>query len=166
MEGYYFDVVPYPFKPVEAPPEYRGRPYIDPKLCIGCGACSRACPPDAIIYITDYEQGVRKIVLDVSRCIRCARCEEICPTNAVKLTREYELATPDKNDLVEIIELKLARCRICGKYLDYTERQVLKTLQIIDGLTDTEGIKDIVITCNDCRRKAVVQNTIGEGGKE
>ncbi len=149
----------YPFEPLEAPPEYRGRPRIDPRLCIGCGACSRACPPDAIIVEDNAKEGLRRIRLDLSRCIRCARCEEVCPTGAIKLTTEYELASPNKSDLIQTVELRLARCSVCGRPTDYTVRQIEKAKQIISHLPEDE-VKEIVkkiSLCRDCRRKYTVQ---------
>ncbi len=154
--------LPYPFKPVEAPPEYRGRPRIDPELCIGCGACSRACPPDAIIIEDDLDDGVRKVKVNIARCIRCARCEEVCPTGAMKLTQEFELANTSKDLLVQVVELELARCSICGKPTGYTKRQVEKAKQILAHLP--EDLMDEFIgkmtLCRECRRNKTVERVL------
>lgn len=156
----------YPFEPEEAPPEYRGLPRINPLLCIGCGACTNACPPNAVIRIDDYSSGTRRIVLDVGRCIRCARCEEVCPTGAIKLTREFEAASDDRNDHVEVVEMRLARCKNCGSFTDYTERQVLKALQIVPNeIIEREGLEEKVHVCRHCRRRKTVDSTI-ETSKE
>jgi uncharacterized Fe-S center protein len=49
--------------------------YVD--KCIGCGACVKTCPAEAI--------GIRdkKSVIDRSKCIGCAGCVEACPTAAM-----------------------------------------------------------------------------------
>ncbi|QDA31244.1 4Fe-4S dicluster domain-containing protein [Thermococcus indicus] len=157
----------YPFEPEEAPPEYRGIPWIDPVLCIGCGACANACPPNAILRIDDPENGTRRIVLDVGRCIRCARCEEVCPTGAVRLTAEFEAATDDRNDHVEIVELRLARCRGCGKYTCYTERQVEKVLSLIPrGILDFDRVREKLPLCSECKLKLTVLNATKFGEVE
>ncbi|MDR0935490.1 MAG: 4Fe-4S binding protein [Oscillospiraceae bacterium] len=46
--------------------------------CIGCGACKRNCPVEAI-------SGERKVrhVLDKEKCIKCGKCIESCKFNAV-----------------------------------------------------------------------------------
>ena len=149
----------YPFEPEQAPLEYRGLPEINPHLCVGCGACVNVCPPDALIKIDDYENGTRKIVLDIGRCIRCARCEEVCPTRAIRLTREFEAASNDRICHVEIVELKLAKCRECGKYVDYTERQLQKVLSLIPpGILEFDRIREKLPLCRECKRLLTVVN--------
>jgi len=156
----------YPFVKITAPPEYRGIPQIDPTLCIGCAACVNACPPDALLRIDDYDRGTRKIVLDIGRCIRCARCEEVCPTRAIKLTNFFEAASPDRRDHVEVVELKLVKCKGCGRYADFTGRQVQKALKIVPKeIIEKEALDDKVYLCRDCKRKETVDFTI-EASKE
>ena len=51
---------------------------IDPVKCVGCGACLRACPVNAIA-------GERKKthVIDPAKCIRCGQCFAACKFGAV-----------------------------------------------------------------------------------
>lgn len=148
----------YPFAKFVPTSEYRGNPHISPELCIGCAACVRACPPDALLSLDDLTKGVRKIVFDSGRCIRCARCEEVCPTGAIKLTDEFELASPDRKDHVEIVELKLVKCESCGGYADFTERQIKKALQILPkAVIDAEGLAEILRLCRKCRMQNAVE---------
>ena len=47
--------------------------------CVGCGACSRACPAGAI------SGGVKEPhVIDPARCIACGSCREACKFGAVE----------------------------------------------------------------------------------
>lgn len=52
--------------------------YIDPAKCIGCTACAKACPADAI-------KGEKKQahVINSDKCIRCGACLTKCKFNAV-----------------------------------------------------------------------------------
>ena len=47
--------------------------------CVGCGACKKVCPVDAIV-------GERKEmhVIDNEKCIKCGQCYNVCKFEAVK----------------------------------------------------------------------------------
>jgi len=51
---------------------------INAQSCIGCGACIKACPAEAV-------KGSKKKPhsINSSKCIKCGACEEICPAGAV-----------------------------------------------------------------------------------
>ncbi|MDD4142061.1 MAG: NADH-quinone oxidoreductase subunit NuoF [Bacteroidales bacterium] len=53
---------------------------IDPIKCIGCGACSRVCPQDAI-------SGEKKMAhsIDTAKCIKCGACYEKCKFGAISI---------------------------------------------------------------------------------
>ena len=47
--------------------------WIDPEKCIGCGACKKVCPVEAI-------EGERKLphTIDTAKCIKCGSCIDVC----------------------------------------------------------------------------------------
>lgn len=68
-------------------------PVIDPSLCIGSGACVRACPEHGVIGLL---QGRVQLVSPLS-CIGHGSCAEACPTQAIQLvfgTRSRGLELP------------------------------------------------------------------------
>lgn len=135
----------YPFKPVEVPEGFRGKPTIDVEKCIGCGACVNVCPPNALNIEVNPKKSVKKIILFLGRCIFCGRCQDVCPTKAIKLTREFELSTLTMDDLYQVVELKMARCEICGKPYA-TVRQILYIAKNVP-----KEQRSLLLLCDECK---------------
>ena len=47
---------------------------VEESACIGCGACKRNCPVDAIAG-----EIKKPHVIDSKKCIRCGMCLQVCP---------------------------------------------------------------------------------------
>lgn len=56
---------------------------IDQELCIGCGACVRACMMDCIRMDPEIKKAVVKYPKD---CFACRNCEMDCPTKAIEIS--------------------------------------------------------------------------------
>ncbi len=133
----------YPYEPVEVPEGFRGKPRIDPSMCVGCGACVNACPPNAL-SMSD-EGDYRVIKLFIGRCIFCGRCEEVCPFQAIKLSKEFELAVTDVGDLTQEVRLVMVKCAVCGK--PYATLREVK--RVAEALPD--GLRALAYVCPQCR---------------
>lgn len=88
----------YPFVKAQMPKDFRGKLRFTPERCIGCKACMRDCPADAI---TIRKVGEKKFEaeIDLAKCISCAQCVYSCPRNALEATPEFELAQQDRTKL-------------------------------------------------------------------
>jgi formate hydrogenlyase subunit 6/NADH:ubiquinone oxidoreductase subunit I len=91
--------VKYPYVRVEMPAKFRGKIKFDPDKCIGCKACMRDCPANAIRIIKVGEKRFEAEFRN-DRCIFCAQCVDACPKDALEYTAEFELAVFDRKNLV------------------------------------------------------------------
>ncbi len=56
-------------------------PVIDPALCLGCGACVKACPEKSILGIVDG----KALLIEPTHCVGHGACATSCPTDAITL---------------------------------------------------------------------------------
>jgi thioredoxin reductase (NADPH) len=56
-------------------------PVIDPALCLGCGACVKACPEKSILGIIDGKAAL----IEPTHCVGHGACQKSCPTDAISL---------------------------------------------------------------------------------
>lgn len=64
-----------------------GHAYVEPDLCVGCGACAWTCPRQ-VIKITSPEGRRRRLaVVGNNGCIGCGACQDVCPVKPVKAIR-------------------------------------------------------------------------------
>ena len=108
----------FPAEPCVVPEKYRGKPEFDLDTCIGCGACVNVCPaPRCLTMVDDLDADppVRRITHQTYACIFCGNCEDNCTTeNSIKLSDKWDLATMDKESIVETHEFELQMCEKCG----------------------------------------------------
>jgi len=77
------------YEAMHHPSRYRGEHTIDYETCIGCDACNKICPVDAIIMKPLPLKRPNKLPeVSLSICIFCGLCEDVCPTKpkAIKLS--------------------------------------------------------------------------------
>jgi len=143
----------YPTEKKPIPEGLRGRPEIGFEECIGCGACARQCPPNALVV--EELDDKWKLRLLYGRCIMCGLCEEVCPVDAIRFSQDYELASLDRGVLEVELELRRVKCEECGAYFT-TERALEYTLSEYDELTyDIDvGLRKMIHLCPECKKSS------------
>lgn len=76
----------------------RGYPRLIPEKCLGCGLCSRSCPPGAISMrsvgkklVGGKEVDKMAPGFDYYRCIYCGLCADVCPAKAIEMVRRQPI---------------------------------------------------------------------------
>jgi len=159
--------VRYPFAPLPAAPNFRGKPHYEPERCIACAACTIACPSNALSMTTDVAARKRRWEICFGRCVFCGRCEEVCPTQAIVLSPEYELAVLNRADLHQTAEFHVASCRICNTpFAPRKEIDYVVSLLIQAGLPEAlaEQRRASLEICPACKRQNEVAREAGFSG--
>lgn len=148
--------VKYPFKPLDISPGFRGKPVYDAEQCIACGACTSACPANALTMETNTSTGERVWQIFYGRCIFCARCEEVCPTRAIVLSEDFELAVTSKADLYTTATFTLHNCPNCHEPFT-TKKALALTLELITLSSGNPEMaaaqRSVYECCPSCRQK-------------
>lgn len=166
---------------------FRGKPVVDDKNCVGCEACANVCPAQAITLSNDKVKKVRTITRDYGKCVFCGQCEATCITHkGVKLSSKiFDLSTFDKSNLVEKQNKELLLCENCGNIITTKEHihflhhklgakafssmlvmnmlnerlRLAKGEEVAVKITDELKRKDMFnIICPNCLRKVLVSN--------
>ena len=119
----------YPRSPRPAPEGFRGQPVWDHTKCVGCGGCASHCPARTILT-RDLCPEIRILLYDGARCTYCGRCADVCPEKAITMSADFELATGDRNDVTQSLELFMLTCQRCGRCHDMETKNVLDKLDL------------------------------------
>jgi len=90
---------------------------VDEHACIGCGACAKRCPVEAVSVPVKKQPAA----VDLNRCIGCGVCVTTCPEKAISLFKKpVEVKPPGtREDLYDIIMAHkkgtLGKLKLTGK---------------------------------------------------
>lgn len=150
----------YPFEPYTPGEDYRGKPEYIYEKCLGCGACSVACPSNAISLKLNKEKDLLVWQIDYGRCIFCGRCDEVCPTGAIRLSQEFQMAVLfNKEDLLVKGQFKLKYCIKCGKAFT-TQRLFNYQKALLKSLNPSQEADPDPGLCPGCKQKQAVENSV------
>jgi len=148
---------------LEKPERFRDFPTVHKEYCIGCGACTTACPaPGAIKLVRDTDtsegEGLTYPVIVRGACIRCGFCAEVCPTDPKTiecgenhLIREEFTIVPSEK-LYVIDDYLCIRCKKCMK--------ACPVGAIIEEDGRVEVDQSRCIACGDCLEKCPVKGAL------
>ena len=132
----------FPGKPHTPFENFRGKPEVDDKGCVGCETCANVCPPNAITFEDDRDTGKRIITRNYGKCIFCGMCQEHCITGkGVALSDKiFDLAVFERDKVIETQEKELVVCKHC--------EAIITTKEHIQYMHDKLGPKAFASTLN------------------
>lgn len=145
----------YPFEPGLVEDTFRGRPVLNTRKCMCCGACANACP-SRLIMLTDGA-GVRALHFELARCTYCGNCRDACPQEAIEMSTQFETSTADPEDIVIHAEFYLQACRECGAVVG-TRREVDVVREKLSNSPVRTNYADYFDLCITCRRKQSIHS--------
>lgn len=113
--------------------------YYRPEKCIGCMACTQACPIGAHRQESDLH------LLDTTVCIRCMKCTQVCPGGALEaVSRSMEL----ENVVQEVLSDRVFYRKRGGLTVSGGEPTTQRNglLALLDAVK-AEGIHTCLETC-------------------
>ena len=127
---------------------------LDQDKCIGCQACSHACPA-GLIRFSDHQ--MERTIQFARTCAEdCHRCAEVCSEEAISL--------PTVLKAVEgffTTSFPLMQCAGCGSAFA-TQKMIKKLRTSIPALLVTQD-RDWISICLSCRQKNEAQNISEQG---
>ena len=113
----------FPHKPHTPFENFRGKPEVDEKNCVGCETCANVCPSNAITIEDDRNTGKRVITRNFGKCIFCGMCQEHCITGkgVVLSDKIFDLAVFDRDKIIEKQENNLVLCKNCNAIISTDE---------------------------------------------
>lgn len=86
-------------------------PSIDVAKCLGCGACTRACPEGQVIGLIDG----KAVMIEAANCIGHGACEKSCPFGAITLVFGTEQRGVDIPDIDADFQTNIPGIFIAGE---------------------------------------------------
>jgi hydrogenase-4 component H len=113
----------FPKKPHTPYENFRGKPEVDDKNCVGCETCANVCPSQAITIEDDREAGRRVITRNFGKCIFCGMCQQHCITGkgVVLSDKIFDLAVFERDKIIERQEKTLVTCKNCNAIITTDE---------------------------------------------
>jgi thioredoxin reductase (NADPH) len=142
-------------------------PYIDPAICIGCGACVRACPEKDVLGLV----GGLAVVVNGVRCIGIGQCEKACPVQAIQISvgdfrGRSDVPRTDEHNQTDVPGLYiagelggLALIRNAIEQGRETVAQIANALRERDGSPDPELLDLIIVGAGPAGLSAALSAT-------
>ncbi len=115
---------------------------VDPKKCLGCGACAKACPVERTHTFNEGLSRAKAIdrpfpqaypnayAIDETMCTQCGRCVKVCPAGAINLKAEEQFVRLTVGGIIYAGGYQLGNIDALTQYGYHRDRDIITSLEM------------------------------------
>lgn len=130
----------------------------DSSRCIGCGACTLACPNGAVTVQAMKNRTQGSVNFDYAFCLYCRRCANVCPQEAITYSGALEKDGGTASSMEEKVSFENQVCPDCGSSF-LPKPMIEKAVSAFPY--EADEATNVILWCPECRPRELISRSLG-----